>query len=58
MLPVELFSVILPSGTPLMVTPVSVRLVIGGFNWPAASKTKLVPTFCHAGFVPVAVEFV
>ena len=58
MLPVELFSVRLPSGTPLTVTPVSARLVIGGFNWPAVSKTKSVPTFCHATFVPVAVESV
>jgi hypothetical protein len=47
-----------PSATPLTVTPVIVKFEIGGVGTPLGPKVKLVPTFFHAGCVPVAEELV
>ena len=52
------FSCTLPSESPLTVRFCSVRLEIGGVSSPFELNVKVVPTFCQAACVPVAVELV
>ena len=48
----------LPRLSPFTVRFCSVTLEIGGLSSPLELKVNVVPTFCHAACVPVALELV